>query len=211
MSIIYAFLSGLLASVIGITLPGLINMTAAKVSLKEGRDRALLFVYGALIVIFFQTYIALIFSKYIDSHPDVVVIFREVGFGIFIALTIYFLFFAKKTISKPESVKMKSKTSRFFLGMLLSSLNFFPIPYYVFVTITLASFGYFVFETSEILLFLIGVLLGSFSVFYYYIRFFNKLEGKTDFFIKNMNVIIGAVTGTVALLTLLNIIKYYYR
>lgn len=211
MSIIFAFLSGLFASAIGITLPGLINMTAAKVSLKEGRERALHFVYGALIVIFFQTYIALIFAKYIDSHPDVVVIFREVGFGIFVALTIYFLFFSKKTISKPESVKMRSKTSRFFLGMLLSALNFFPIPYYVFVTIALASFGFFVFENTEILLFLAGVLLGSFSVFYYYIRFFNTLEGKTDFFIKNMNAIIGVVTGSVALLTLINIIKYYYR
>ncbi len=211
MSIVFAFLSGLFASVIGITLPGLINMTAAKVSLKEGRDRSLLFVYGALIVIFFQTYIALIFAKYIDSHPDVVVLFREVGFGIFVALTLYFFFFAKKTTINPESVKMRSKTSRFFLGMLLSALNFFPIPYYVFITIALASFGLFVFETTEIMLFLAGVLLGSFSVFYYYIRFFNTLEGKTDFFIKNMNAIIGAVTGSVALVTLINIVKYYFR
>ena len=185
-------------------------MTATKVSLKDGRDRALLFILGALIVIFFQTYIAILFARYIDSRPDVLVLFREVGFGIFSALTIYFLFFAKKHNTKNEKLKIKSKTSRFFLGMLLSALNFFPIPYYVFITITLGSFGYFNFENTEILLFLMGVLFGSFSVFYYYIRFFNKLGLKTDFFNKNMNAIIGSITGIVAFITLINIIKYYY-
>ncbi len=210
MSFIYAFLSGLIASAIGISLPGLVNMTAAKVSVKEGLDRALLFVYGALLVIFFQTYIAIIFAGYIDSRPDIVVLFREIGFGIFMALTIYFLFFSKKNNLSQEKVKIRSKTSRFFLGMLLSALNFFPIPYYVFITIALASFGFFIFETAQIVLFLIGVLLGSFAMFYYYIRFFNKLDIKTDFFIKNMNFIIGTITGLVALFTLLNIIKFYY-
>jgi threonine/homoserine/homoserine lactone efflux protein len=210
MTFILPFLWGFIASAIGISIPGLINMTATKVSMKDGRDRALLFILGALIVIFFQTYIAILFARYIDSRPYVIVLFREVGFGIFVALTIYFFFFAKKPNPKDETVKIKSKTSRFFLGMLLSALNFFPIPYYVFIAITLASFGFFGFETIEIILFLIGVLLGSFSVFYYYIRFFNNLKSKTDFFNKNMNVIIGSITGIVALITLVNIIKYYF-
>jgi threonine/homoserine/homoserine lactone efflux protein len=210
MTFILPFLWGFIASAIGISIPGLINMTATKVSMKDGRDRALLFILGALIVIFFQTYIAILFARYIDSRPDVIVLFREVGFGIFVALSIYFFFFAKKSNKKDEIVKIRSKTSRFFLGMLLSALNFFPIPYYVFITITLASFGYFSFESTEIMLFLIGVVLGSFSVFYYYIRFFNKLESKTDFFNKNMNAIIASVTGIIALVTLINIIKYYF-
>jgi threonine/homoserine/homoserine lactone efflux protein len=210
MTFILPFLWGFIASAIGISIPGLINMTATKVSIKDGRDRALLFILGALIVIFFQTYIAILFARYIDSRPDVIVLFREVGFGIFVALSIYFFFFAKKSNAKGETVKIRSKTSRFFLGMLLSALNFFPIPYYVFITITLASFGYFSFESTEIMLFLIGVVLGSFSVFYYYIRFFNRLDSKTDFFNKNMNAIIASVTGIIALVTLINIIKYYF-
>ncbi|MEY4913387.1 MAG: hypothetical protein RL025_1214 [Bacteroidota bacterium] len=38
-----------------------------------------------------------------------------------------------------------------------------------------------------------------------------KLENKTDFFMKNMNKIIGSITGLVALLTLFNIINYYWN
>ena len=210
MSYIMPFVWGCIASVIGISIPGLINMTASKVSMKDGRDRALLFILGALIIIFFQTYIAILFARYIDSRPDVIVLLREIGFGIFAALTIYFFFFAKKPNPKDKTLKIRSKTSRFFLGMLLSALNFFPIPYYAFITITLASFGYFSFKNLEIVLFLMGVLLGSFAVFYYYIRFFNKLDSKTDFFTKNMNTIIASVTGIISIITLINIIKYYY-
>jgi len=201
---------GFISAVIGIALPGLINMTAAKVSIRDGRDRAILFISGAVIIIFFQTLAAILFARFIDSRPDVLILLREVGFVIFLILTIYFLFLAKKPKLKKEKIKMRSKSNRFFLGMLLSVLYFFPIPYYVFITITLSSYRLFVFEKISISLFLLGVLLGSYLLFYCYISFFKKIESKTDFFFKNMNKIIGSVTGVIALVSLFNIIKYYF-
>lgn len=201
---------GFISAAIGIALPGLINMTAAKVSIRDGRDRALLFITGAVIIIFFQTLSAILFARFIDSRPDVVVMLREVGFAIFMALSIYFLFLAKKPKVKKEEMKMRSKTNRFFLGMLLSALNFFPVPYYVFVTISLSSYRLFIFERMSISLFLTGVTLGSFTIFYCYISFFKRIEAKTDFFFKNMNQIIGTITGVITLIALINIIKYYY-
>jgi threonine/homoserine/homoserine lactone efflux protein len=207
---ILPFFLGFFIATIGIAIPGLINMTAAKVSIRDGKDRALLFTYGAIVIIFFQTLLAVLFAKYIDSRPDVVVLFREIGMVIFMVLTVYYLFVAKKPKHKKEQIKMRSRTSRFFLGMLLSALNFFPIPYYVFVTMTMASYNLFHFEKVPIALFLLGVVLGSFAIFYCYISFFKKIESKTDFFFKNMNTIIGSITGIVALITLFNVIKYYF-
>jgi threonine/homoserine/homoserine lactone efflux protein len=206
---ILPFFLGFFTAAIGIAIPGLINMTAAKVSIRDGKDRAILFTYGAIVIIFFQTLLAVLFAKYIDSRPDVVVLFREIGMVIFMVLTVYFLFIAKKPKPKKEQIKMRSRTSRFFLGMLLSALNFFPIPYYVFVTMTMASYELFHFEKVPIALFLLGVVLGSFTIFYCYISFFKKIESKTDFFFKNSNTIIGTITGIVALITLFNVVKYY--
>jgi threonine/homoserine/homoserine lactone efflux protein len=206
---ILPFFLGFFTAAIGIAIPGLINMTAAKVSIRDGKDRAILFTYGAIVIIFFQTLLAVLFAKYIDSRPDVVVLFREIGMVIFMVLTVYFLFIAKKPKPKKEQIKMRSRTSRFFLGMLLSALNFFPIPYYVFVTMTMASYELFHFEKVPIALFLLGVVLGSFAIFYCYISFFKKIESKTDFFFKNSNTIIGTITGIVALITLFNVVKYY--
>jgi threonine/homoserine/homoserine lactone efflux protein len=201
---------GFISAFIGILPPGLINMTAAKVNNKEGKRNALWFVFGALITICVQVFFSILFAKIINRRPDLVTLMREVGFGIFATLTVYFLWLAKKPKDKTKKLDTKSVTKRFFLGMLLSALNFFPIPYYVFVSITLASYKLFSFDTTSIIIFVNGVLLGSFAVFHFYITYFNKIESKRDFIMKNMNTIIGSITGLISIITLINIIKYYW-
>jgi len=204
-------LSGFIAAIIGIIPPGLINMTAAKINLKEGKKNALWFVIGAVLVIFFQVYVSVLFARVIDNRPDVVTLLREAGFFIFSILTIYFLFIAKDPKTKKKSkIKKSSKKSRFFLGMLLSGLNFFPIPYYVVVSVTLASYHLFAFENNIIFTFVLGSVLGSFAALYSYIAFFGKIEKKTDYLMRNMNKIIGSITGLIALATLFNILNYYF-
>ena len=210
MNLITSLFLGFVTAIIGITPPGLINMTAAKVNLKEGKRSAYWFVLGAVLVIFFQSTLAIFFAQFIKGHPDVIVLLREVGLGIFLALTIYFLFIAKKPKKKKGKIKKRSTSTRFFLGMLLSVLNFFPIPYYVFVSVTLASYNLFYFDITSIFVFVTGVVLGSFLVFYFYITFFQKIQHKTDYFMRNMNTIIGSITGLISALTLFNIIKYYW-
>ncbi|NDP28183.1 MAG: LysE family transporter [Flavobacterium sp.] len=201
---------GFISAIIGIIPPGLINMTAAKVNHREGKRNALWFVLGAVIIICFQVFFAILFAKIINRRPDLVTLMREIGFGIFATLTVYFLWLAKKPKDKSKKIDTKSKTKRFFLGMLLSALNFFPIPYYVFISITLASFKLFWFDTTSIFIFVTGVVVGSFLVFYFYISFFNKIEDKRDYIMKNMNTIIGSITGLISIITLINIIKYYW-
>ncbi|KAF2516037.1 LysE family transporter [Flavobacterium foetidum] len=211
MALFTPFLSGFIAAVIGIIPPGLINMTAAKINLKEGKKNALWFAVGAVLVIFFQVYVAVLFARVIDNRPDVVTLLREVGFVIFSILTVYFLFIAKEPKTKKKSkIKKSSKKSRFFLGMLLSGLNFFPIPYYVVVSVTLASYHLFVFENNVIFTFVLGSVLGSFAALYSYIAFFGRIEKKTDYLMRNMNTIIGLITGLIAVATLFNILNYYF-
>lgn len=201
---------GFLASSFGITPPGLINMTAAKVGIKEGRTPALIFSAGASVVVIFQAYIAVLFAKFLDNHPEVVIMLREVGLAIFGALTIYFFITGRKVKHEKKEIKLHSKKSRFFMGMLLSSLNFFPIPFYVFISISMASFGWFSFEKLFIYTFVIGSGIGAYFAFYCYIAFFKKMESRTQFILNNMNYIIGSVTGLISILTLVNILEYYF-
>lgn len=210
MNLITQLFLGFFTAFIGIIPPGLINMTAAKVNLKEGKKNALWFVLGALIIIVFQAFFAILFAKIINRRPDLVTLLREVGLGIFVMLTIYFLFLAKKPKDKTRNLKKNSISNRFFLGILLSAINFFPIPYYVFVSISLATIKLFAFDMASILIFVTGVVLGSFSVFYSYITFFNSIENKTEYILKNINAIIGTITGLISIITFLNIIKNYW-
>lgn len=207
MAIAIALLWGIFVSAIGIALPGLINMTAAKISVRDGRSRALLFAVGATVVVFFQTYIAVVFAKFINSRPDIIYMLQEIGLVLFALLTIYFFFIAKKPRLKEEDSKVRTKIGRFFLGMLLSALNFFPIPYYVFVSITLANNGYFEFTPLIICMFVLGVVIGSFSIFYLYIVFFKRIEHKTTWMMENMNYFLGSVTGLVAIINLIKILR----
>ncbi len=209
MEIVLPLVLGIVVSATGIMLPGLINMTAAKISLKEGRRRAVFFALGATVVVFFQTYIAVSFAKFINSRPDIIHLLEEIGLVIFSMLTIYFLFIAKKKKPKKEEeiIKRNSLTGKFFLGALLSALNFFPIPYYVFVSISLSTYKYFYFTQLFVFLFVIGVVIGSFGVFYLYIAFFKKIEHKTDFFLQNINYLLGSVTGLISVITLIKILR----
>ncbi|HEY0092212.1 MAG TPA: lysine transporter LysE, partial [Flavobacterium sp.] len=151
-----------------------------------------------------------VFAQFIDSNPDVLIMLREAGFVIFIGLTVYFFLKGGQAKHEHKELKLHSKKNRFFMGMLLSALNFFPIPFYVFVSITLASYNYFYFTDGFIYTFVFGSGLGAFFAFYCYIAFFKKLEPKTSFILRNMNYIIGSITGIVSVLTLINIIEFYW-
>ena len=72
MDITLLFFLGLFFAAIGIIPPGLLNMTVAKVSLKEGYIRGMMFSIGACVIVAVQTSIAAVFAKYISNHPDVV-------------------------------------------------------------------------------------------------------------------------------------------
>lgn len=210
MNFITPLFFGFISAIIGILPPGLINMTAAKVNNKEGKRNALWFVLGAVLVVSFQVFFAVLFAKIINNRPDFIILLREIGFCVFTALTIYFLCIAKTPKGKSKKLKKSSRTKRFFLGMLLSALNFFPIPYYVFISITLASYELFLFDVISIFIFVNGVVLGSFLVFYFYISFFNSIENKKNYIMKNMNTIIGSITGLISVFTLVNIVNYYW-
>lgn len=211
MDIILPLILGIVISAIGVALPGLLNMTAAKISIRDGRKSAVIFALGATTIVFIQTYIAVSFAKFINSNRGIIHLLQEIGLGIFTILTLYFLFFAKKPVSKPDpehvEVAERSKAGRFFLGSLLSALNFFPVPYYVFISITLSTYETFSFDHLFVLLFVSGVTLGSFLMFYVYIVFFKKIKQKTDFFMNNINYIIGTVTGLISIVTFIRIVR----
>ena len=210
MSITIIFFLGLFVALVGVIPPGLLNMTAAKISLKEGAGRGVMFSTGVCLVVFIQTYIAAIFSRYLNNRSDVVEILQRVAFVIFVLITVYFLVLARKYTNEKKQIEeadIKSKKSRFFHGMFLSALNVFPIPYQAYMTITLASFGIMNFERLSIITYVTGSAMGTFVMLYIYIFFFDKLKDNAFTSKKNMNYIIGSVTGLVALITFSNILR----
>nr|WP_255802843.1 lysine transporter LysE [Aestuariibaculum lutulentum] len=182
-------------------------MTAAKISLKEGHTRGIMFSVGVCVIVLVQTYIASVFAQYLSKHTDVVDILQRVAFVIFVLITIYFLFVAKKDPKEVAEIEMRSKRSRFFQGMFMSVINVFPIPYQAYMTITLASVGWLTFDQIDILTYVIGTGMGTFVMLYIYMFFFDKIKDKPITSQKSMNYLIGGITGIISIVTLINIIK----
>lgn len=207
MSYFFPFFLGLAITFTTTLLPGLINMTVAKVSLKEGQSRAFVLGAGASFIVFFQALVATIFSRFIDKRTDINHLIQEIGIGIFLLLSIYFFFFSKKNKIQQEEVIINSKRSHFLMGMFLSLINVFPIPFYVILSITLGSYDYFQFDKPFLVSFSIGASFGAMSVFYIYSNFIRKIESKANFFMKNANIFIGSVTLFIALLGIIKLIN----
>ena len=206
MAIFHNFLIGFLGALIGVVPPGLINMYAAKISMREGRKKALLFSLGVCVTVMAQTYLALLFARYIEMHPDIVNMLQKVALGIFISLTIYFVFIAKDTRREIRDSDTYSKTNRFFSGMFIALLNLLPIPYWIYIGITFSAFGLFSFEQTGLWFAVLGAGLGTLATLALYVQFF-KPRDKTQKFKINMNYIIGMVTGIISIVTFLKILK----
>ena len=204
MTALVNFLVGYLASFVGLIPPGLLNMTAAKIGVKQGRKPALIFSIGVIVVVCIQTGLGLAFARYIEQHPEIVDILQKVTLGIFLALTFYFFALAKDTRREiPKGVK-RSKTNRFLYGILLSALNMLPIPYWVYVSISLSALGWFFFNPQVLGWAVFGSAMGTFSMLLIYIYFFRRKLPIGNFGF-NLNYLLGAITGLISLITVIRI------
>ncbi|MCW9038672.1 lysine transporter LysE [Altibacter sp.] len=206
MALILNFIIGFLASFVGVIPPGLLNMSAAKISMNEGRKKGLLFSIGVCVTVMIQTYIALLFARYLDMNPEIVDMLQKVALGIFICITIFFFFIAKDTRREfPEDMN-KSKTNRFFSGMFLGALNLLPLPYWVYISVTFAGFGWFEFTTLELWAAVVASGIGTFVMLLIYVQYFRRKEDQGRLSV-NMNYIIGFITAVISVITAIKILN----
>lgn len=208
MELVIAFLAGFVIAAIGIIAPGMLNMTIARLSVEENRRQALLFSFGSVVIVFFQSFAGTYFAKFLDTNPHITETLKKFGTVIFILLTFFFIYNGIQAKKKRKiNVEVKDKRNRFLFGLTLSSLNMFAIPYYGVMSLMLATKDLFHFSIAEIISFSLAASIGTFAIFYIYAVFFRKIEHKVTLLSKNINFFIAIITGVVAMTSL---IKMFY-
>lgn len=203
MTFVFAIFLGLIISIGGIIIPGMLNMTIAKISVKESQKQALNFALGAVVVVFIQSFLGTYFAKFLDANPVFSEGLKKIGTVIFIILTIAFTIMGLKAKKQKEiKVEIEAKRNRFFYGMAMSSFNMFAIPWYAITSLMMASKDLFQYDMISIVLFSISAALGTYFVFYLYAKFFKLIEHKLTFIVQNINFLIAALTGIVAVSSL---------
>lgn len=207
MEFILYFFFGYTFALIGVIPPGLLNMTAAKISIEESRRNAFLFSLGVITTVAIQTYLALLFARYLDKHPEIISVLQQIGLVIFIGITIYFLFIAKEKKTISQNLNHKSKRRRYFQGLIIAGLNLFPLPYWVYLSITFSAFGWFDFTKSFIALCLFGSAMGTLTMLAAYAHYFDYVKKKQSELKLNVNYIIGGITAIISVFTFLKILN----
>lgn len=206
MSGLINFFVGYIAAFVGLIPPGLLNMTAAKIGVKQGRKPAVIFSFGVLLVVSIQTLVGIFFARYLEGYTAVVDVLQKVALGIFLALTFYFFVLAKDSRREvPKGVK-KSGANRFLYGLLLAAINLLPIPYWVYISISFSAFGWFFFDPSLVIWAVIGSGSGTMSMLMLYIYFFRRRLPIGSFGF-NVNFLLGGITAVISLITIIRIVQ----
>ncbi|MGO2359290.1 LysE family translocator [Mesonia sp.] len=199
------FLITYFAALAGVIPPGLVNMTVAKSCVDKGKRSGVLVALGASIIVFIQALIAILMAKYIFTHPYVQKMMLRAGLVVFVIMGIYFFIEARKEKTKVEASK-KSSAKSFLKGVMIASVNVFPIPYFVAISTAFnpdQGYGW-----LNITAFSFAAALGTFTTLYIYVISFLKIEKHTKSFSKYSNYFMAALMAILIIVTLVRIFAH---
>jgi len=176
-----------------------------KISLERGRSKAIYFAIGVSTMVILQAYLAIGLSEYIMHHPGIIELIQTFASLLFGGLSVYFFLAYKREKKKVDRLKEDCRNT-FLIGLLLSAVNMFAIPFYYGITLFLENLGLFQLTTAHIFLFVIGSAIGSFMILYLYPLFMDKISTKSGQIKYNLNQVLAVLTGVLALITFLKYI-----
>lgn len=196
------------AALLGVVPPGLINITAAKISTQKGKMNGVIFAIGASLIVLIQAIIAVLISKYLYKNREVIDTLLKVALVIFILLGIYFFITARKKKGKRIRMVKVSKKSSFFKGIFLATLNVLPIPYFAGLNALWNVSGLMEFTITYITVFVLAAGLGTFAMLYMYVFYFDKSQSSSGRFSKSSDYILSIL---MLILVIITLVRIFYK
>lgn len=198
------FLLGLVTSYVGSISPSMLNITATKISIEQGKKIAIQFAIGVSVIVLFQAFFALLFLQIIYENPIILEAIETAAIVVFSILSL--VFFRKARQEQQEVSTTKSKRNGFITGMGLSTINMFSIPFYCGIGAAFNIYGWLELDPVNVLSFTLGAALGTYLILYSYILFAEKIKSNIAQFSKYFNYILSAITGFVAVISLVKML-----
>lgn len=196
-------LLGFIISYAGYVPPSMLNITVSKIRVKNNKKSAYQFISGVSLVVFFQFVIAVLIVSSLKEIPQLIMWIQSVAIIVFLIVSVFFL---KKGLSKKEE-KQNLTQNIFLLGVSLSTINMFAIPFFTISYSFLVLKGFVNTDLNCVITFAIGIFLGVIAVLSSYVFLAEKLKNKITIYANFLNVLIGMVTGFLAVYTS---IKLYF-
>ncbi len=203
MESLHTVVLAIVVAFLGFAPPGMINMTALKISMDYRVSAGLLFVSGASAVIFFQALIAVLFAGYLGKNPHVVQNLTIASIAVFLLLAVFFYFQARRQM-QVQGKKLGKKV--FLAGMGMAAMNMLGIPFFLGYSTFLKAKGWLDLRPPQHWWFAIGAMAGAWLLFSLYVFFAPFIQRRVQFIARNINYILSLLFLSLAVITFLNII-----
>jgi hypothetical protein len=196
---------GFVISLLGVSLPGLINMTAVKVAMERSQQAAWRFCLGACITIFFQAWLAIAFGTYLSKHTEIIDLLKGTGIFIFLLLSVVFFIQAIRSKVRPENTRTGDGLP-IMLGMGIAAMNFLNIPFYLSAGTVLEGNGYITIYFPFYFFFVGGLTLGSGAALALYVLGAGWIVKNARFLARHLNYFLG---GLFLLIAIIQMVQFY--
>ena len=204
MTLFLSFIFGFSTSFLGMVFPSMLNMTTVKISIERGKINAIKFALGVSTMYINTGLYCCFFYEIFKENPAFILTLQKVALVIFAMLSFYFYKEFKKEKKSTSEFKQKCKDT-FLVGLFLSAINMFAIPFYYGITTVLNNFGWMKLSQNNILLFVIGSAIGTFMILYSYSNFANVLNKKNKVKSNKLSLVLSILTGVLAIITLIKV------
>ncbi len=162
----FHFFLGFVVSFLGTIPPAGINLVTIKIAATKGVRKAVEFAIGAVIIEFFYSYIAILFSNYLTYNKPLTQLIQLLAIPIFLLLS--FLYYKQKTstesdLNEEEESSAKEKNT-FLQGLAIGIMNIIQIPFWLAYGTYFISIHWLETDAPYLLVFVIGICCGSFAL-----------------------------------------------
>ena len=197
---------GFLMAFIGLMSPGLLTLSTLNVAVDRGQKQAVLFALGVIVPIIIQAHIALLGAVYLKAHPEVLQQFSKVAVFVFWTLAIVFYRQYRHRNKRIRSIRFDIRNS-FVYGFLVSLINPLAIPFYFTYSTILEMKHVLRLEQPLVSVFVVGAVIGAFTILYFYGKYALLLFSKIQFLAKNFSLILTLSMFLLGIVSLYNSLR----
>ncbi len=209
MQILKNILVGFIVSFIGSIPLGYLNIVGYEVYNSFGLNETIFYLLGVISIEVFVIYFTLVFANKLIENKKIIK-FIEVFSIIFMFLIAYIFYSSASKNDSSQSVLEKYVYySPFFVGIILSSINFIQIPFWISWNLYLLNGNYIEISKSRKYFYVFGSIIGTFFGMLGLILSLNYLTNQTDFLNKYLMKFI--IPMAFILLGIWNGFKFYKK
>jgi len=209
MQILKNILVGFIVSFIGSIPLGYLNIVGYEVYNSFGLNETIFYLLGVISIEVFVIYFTLVFANKLIENKKIIK-FIEIFSIIFMFLIAYIFYSSASKNGSSQSVLEKYVYySPFFVGIILSSINFIQIPFWISWNLYLLNGNYIEISKSRKYFYVFGSIIGTFFGMLGLILSLNYLTNQTDFLNKYLMKFI--IPMAFILLGIWNGFKFYKK